>query len=88
MPHSLRQIAHRTFAHPEKLNFNLFYTPRYKIKMDTLLNQYIATLDEPSLIGLKVAREVFGKNFHIEQTQGYKEWIISRNNKKEQNEDD
>lgn len=56
--------------------------------MDTLINQYIATLDEPSLIGLKIAREMFGKNFHIEQTRGYKEWIISRNNKKEQKEDD
>jgi hypothetical protein len=46
--------------------------------MDALINEYIATLDEPALIGLRVARSVFGKNFRIEETQGFKDWITSR----------
>jgi hypothetical protein len=46
-------------------------------QMDALIIKYIATLDEPALIGLRVAREVFGKNFRIEETQGFKEWLAT-----------
>lgn len=46
--------------------------------MDALINEYIATLDEPALIGLRIARSVFGKNFRIEETRGFKDWVQKR----------
>ena len=46
-------------------------------QMDALIIKYIATLDEPALIGLRVAQSVFGKNFRIEETRGFKEWLAT-----------
>jgi hypothetical protein len=46
-------------------------------QMDALIIKYIATLDEPALIGLRVAQSVFGKNFRIEETRGFIEWLAT-----------
>ena len=47
--------------------------------IDALIIKYIATLDEPSLMGgLRVAQSVFGKNFRINKTCGFIEWFNKR----------
>ena len=69
-------LHHSSFI-PEKLKTIMEIYHNHKYKMDTDEQTYIQGLTEEEHIALRIATQVFGKNFRLKETRGFIEWKLT-----------